>query len=344
MKIKTIIILVALFLCNNNMKGQKMETLTMKEQKIVLISASTARGDMQTLEAEANAALDAGLSVNEVKEVLCQLYAYCGFPRSLNALSTFQQVVKTRAEKGLKSLEGELPSPLPIGSSIDFGTANQTKLCGREVSGELFDFAPAIDYYLKAHLFGDIFGRDNLDWRTREVATIAALAAMQGVESQLNSHISIGKHNGLTDAQITDILRMAIPAFNQMFPQGVRNTAYAEYFVGESYLAPLTANKNLNVPISNVTFEPGCRNNWHSHTGGQILIVTAGCGWYQERGKAARALKAGDVVEIPANVEHWHGATVDSWFSHLSVGCNPQTNRNIWLEAVSDEEYSTLGK
>lgn len=128
------------------------------------------------------------------------------------------------------------------------------------------------------------------------------------------------------------------------FPTGEENKAYAQYFIGKSYLAPLTSDKDLNVPLSNVTFEPGCRNNWHSHTGGQLLIVVGGEGLYQERGKPARHLKPGDIVEIAPNVEHWHGATADNWFSHLATNGNPQTNQNTWLEAVSDEEFAEANK
>jgi len=114
---------------------------------------------------------------------------------------------------------------------------------------------------------------------------------------------------------------------------------YAKYFIGQAYLAPLTKNKDLNCPIANVTFEPGCRNNWHSHTGGQILVVIGGKGYYQAKGEPARLLLPGDVVEIPANVIHWHGAAPDSWFSHLAIEANPQYNQNTWLEAVDDEQY-----
>ena len=128
------------------------------------------------------------------------------------------------------------------------------------------------------------------------------------------------------------------------FPVGEENTGYAQYFTGKSWLAPLTTSKELNVPMSNVTFEPGCRNNWHSHTGGQLLIAVGGVGYYQERGKAARRLLPGDVVEIAPNVEHWHGAAPDSWFSHLAIACNPQTNQNTWLEVVNDEEYAEAVK
>lgn len=123
------------------------------------------------------------------------------------------------------------------------------------------------------------------------------------------------------------------------FPTGDENVRFEKYFTGKSWLAPLTTLKDLNVPIFNVTFEPGCRNNWHTHTGGQILIAVGGVGYYQERGKAARRLLPGEVVEITPNIEHWHGAAPDSWFSHLAIECNPQANRNTWLERVDDEEY-----
>ena len=138
-------------------------------------------------------------------------------------------------------------------------------------------------------------------------------------------------------------MKTEIPEISD-FLTGEENTGYAQYFTGKSYLATLTKNKDLNVPISNITFEPGCRNNWHKHTGGQILIVVGGEGLYQERGKSARHLKTGEIVEIAPNVEHWHGATLKNWFSHLGIVCNPTTNENVWLEPVTDEEYSEANK
>lgn len=135
-----------------------------------------------------------------------------------------------------------------------------------------------------------------------------------------------------------------VPQNISAFPVGKANTGFEQYFTGRSWLAPLTGNKDLNVPMSNVTFEPGCRNNWHSHTGGQLLIAVGGVGYYQERGKAARCLLPGDVVEIAPDIEHWHGAAPDSWFSHLAIGCNPQTNQNTWLERVDDQQYAEATK
>lgn len=129
--------------------------------------------------------------------------------------------------------------------------------------------------------------------------------------------------------------------FRQPFPQGAENPPEnARYFTGRSYLAPLSTDDALHCPVFNVTFEPGCRNNWHSHTGGQLLLVTAGRGYYQEQGRPARELLPGDVVEIAPNVVHWHGAAPDSWFAHLAVACNPQTNVNTWLDPVDDAQYA----
>ena len=128
--------------------------------------------------------------------------------------------------------------------------------------------------------------------------------------------------------------------FNQIFPLGEKNEAYAQYFTGQSYLAVLTQE---GVMSFNVTFEPGCRNNWHiHHKGGQILFCTSGTGWYQEEGKPARLLQPGDVVNIPAGVSHWHGATKDSWFSHIALSVPAEGATNEWREPVTDEEYNKL--
>ncbi len=124
------------------------------------------------------------------------------------------------------------------------------------------------------------------------------------------------------------------------FPIGEPNDAYAQYFIGQSYLAPLTTDR---VAVSNVTFEPGCRNNWHiHHVAGQILIVVGGRGWYQEWGKPAQELKPGDVVNIPPEVKHWHGAAKDSWFSHIAFSEPAEGASAEWLEPVDDVQYGQL--
>lgn len=131
-----------------------------------------------------------------------------------------------------------------------------------------------------------------------------------------------------------------------IFGIGEPNNAYKKYFIGQSYLKPLTDPNKTNVFLANVTFEPGCRNNWHIHHaksgGGQLLICTAGSGWYQEEGKEAISLKPGMVITIPANVKHWHGAKKDTWFSHIAVEVPGNETKNEWCEAVTDEEYEKL--
>jgi quercetin dioxygenase-like cupin family protein len=134
--------------------------------------------------------------------------------------------------------------------------------------------------------------------------------------------------------------RTKMSEFKQPFPLGEKNDAFAQYFTGQSYLAVLTKE---GVFSANITFEPGCRNNWHiHHKGGQILLCTAGEGWYQEEGKPAQQLKPGDVVNIPAEVKHWHGATKDTWFSHVAISVPTEGATNEWLSPVTDEEYSKL--
>ncbi len=132
-----------------------------------------------------------------------------------------------------------------------------------------------------------------------------------------------------------------------VFGKGSENTAYAQYFTGNSYLNPLTS-PACKPFFANVTFEPGCRNNWHVHRaakgGGQLLLCVAGSGWYQEWGKPARSLAPGDVVEIPAGVKHWHGAKKDSWFSHIAAELPGEGTSTEWLEPVSAQEYDTLEK
>ena len=128
-----------------------------------------------------------------------------------------------------------------------------------------------------------------------------------------------------------------------IFGQGEENSAFAQYFIGQSYLKLLTTER---VGVGNVTFEPGCRNNWHihhaRHGGGQLLICTAGSGWYQEEGKPAVSLEPGMVITIPAEIKHWHGAKADSWFSHIAIEVPGEETSNEWLEAVTDEVYGKL--
>lgn len=183
------------------------ETLSAKQQSIPLIASFMAASDMARLNTALSQGLDAGLTVNEAKEVLVQLYAYVGFPKSLNALGELLKVVEERKQRGIQDAPGHEPGrAIPVGAALlAAGKANQTKISGGAVQGPVFDFAPVINQYLQVHLFGDIFERDNLDWQSRELATVGALAATPGVEPQLRSHMGASMRVGLTEAQLRQL-------------------------------------------------------------------------------------------------------------------------------------------
>ena len=186
------------------------ETLSVRQRAIIPIAAFAAAGNMPRLRNALEQGLESGLTVSEIKEVLVQLYAYAGFPRSLNALGEFMRVLDARRGQGIQDKPGQEPShTAPTGEALlAVGTANQTALVGASVKGPLFEFAPAIDEYLKTHLFGDIFERDNLDWQSRELATLGMLSSLTGVESQLQSHMRISLNVGLTLNQLHQLTQV----------------------------------------------------------------------------------------------------------------------------------------
>lgn len=180
--------------------------LSAAQLAIAPIGATAAVGDIAGLERALERGLDAGLSISQTREILVQVYAYAGFPRSLNALNTLMKVLQARKQRGITDTEGTPPTALPADADLTaMGTETQTRLSGAPVKGPLFEFAPAIDHYLKAHLFGAIFARDNLDWRARELATVGMLSGMTGVEPQLQAHIRISLNAGLTAAQLRQL-------------------------------------------------------------------------------------------------------------------------------------------
>lgn len=236
---------------------------------------------------------------------------------------------------------------------------------GRNVLGE---FAPQFAELNDDVLFGKVWADDTLSPKIRSMLTITTLVSKGLVDSSFQYHAETAKTNGVTKAEMAALLTHiafyagwpnAWAAFRVVkeiyadsdsktggiFGLGEPNTAYAKYFIGNSYLKPLTS-PDKTVFMANVTFEPKCRNNWHIHCadkgGGQVLLCVDGNGWYQEKGKPARLLTAGDVVTIPANVEHWHGATKDSWFSHIAVEVPGTNTHTQWLSPVSDKEYNAL--
>lgn len=340
-----------------------METkyLSARQLHLATVASLEAQGDMVRLEPAINEALDGGVTINEMKEAFSQLYAYTGFPRSLNALGILNKVLDSRKAKGLKDNEGKAwqrPAEWDDAqTSLKLGTENQTKLSGRPFD---YDFCPQDDYYLKAHLFGDIFAGDQLSAADREIVTVAALASLKGVAPQLAAHKAGAVNMGNSQKQVDELMAYlsakglsqcdnAADANAGEWPKGNPNTAYAKFFIGDSHLAAVTP-KNLSadektvLPLANVTFEPGCRNNWHIHHGArQVLFCVSGKGWYQEWGKEPIELNAGDVIDIPEDVKHWHGAQKDSWFQHIATHVKTSGEEsNEWLEPVSDVQYNKL--
>lgn len=185
---------------NNN------QTLNAKEQSIVTISAFTAQGDLEQLRKALNKGLDAGLTVNESKEALAQLYAYCGFPRSLNGINTLMSVLEDRKKRGITDVEGKTATPInDAADKYERGRKTLETLTGQPQSRPakgFGEFSPTIDRFLKEHLFADVFDSDVLNYRQRELVTVSALAAMPGVEPQLEAHLSMGMNTGLTESQL----------------------------------------------------------------------------------------------------------------------------------------------
>lgn len=324
-----------------DMEGQ---TLSERQKDITLIASNTAKGDINELKNAFSESLDKKtLKVNEIKEILVQMYAYCGFPRSLNGIMAFLEVINKRKKSGIEDEIGAEGKTLATEINRNkYGEDIRAELTGSRNTGVYAKFVPVIDDYLKEHLFADIFARGVLNHQEREIATISALASRKGVEAQRDAHIKIGKNTGLQQTQIDEILKIASVLKNPLFGLGKKNEAYAKYFKGQSYLKGLS---HEGIHISNVTFEPGCRNNWHiHHGGGQILLCTDGRGYYQEWGKPAQELHSGDVVNIPADVKHWHGAAKNSWFTHIAIAVPVKEGKGSteWCEQVSDEEYNKL--
>ncbi len=246
-----------------------------------------------------------------------------------------------------------------------------TQTAGRK---QLGDFAPDFAHYNDDILFGENWNKGGINLKTRCIITVVALMSSGITDNSLVYHLQNAKDHGVTKAEIAAIVThvafyagwpkawavfnlaksvwtedvpaedaKAAHAASMVFPIGTPNNGFAQYFTGQSYLYPVS---NEQVSIFNVTFEPGCLNNWHIHHadkgGGQILVCVAGRGYYQEWGKDAVEMKPGDCVNIPTNVKHWHGAAPDSWFSHLAIEVPGENGSNEWLEPVDHTQYGGL--
>lgn len=353
-----------------NMNNQSLDT---KAQSVVTIAAFTANGDLEQLRKALNGGLDSGLTINETKEMLAQLYAYCGFPRSLNAINTLMSVVEDRKKRGITDKDGKTATPLTdTTDKYERGRKRLETLTGQPQSKPakgFGEFSPTIDRFLKEHLFADIFDSDVLSYQQRELITISALATMPGVQPQLESHLSIGMNTGLTVSQLNEVFDLIGKHIDEqqaeaarkslvkvtareeakmgttqsknddtIFPRGKR--APADYFTGTVYLQMLAEKTESNhYSLGSVTFEPGARSNWHTHPAGQTLIVINGEGLYQERGKPIKTISKGQTIVCNPNVEHWHGASPKTEMTHIAVTNDTGGGGVVWLKPVTDDEY-----
>ena len=323
------------------------QTMTERQKGLAACACLMAQGDLERLEPAVKMALDNGVTINELKEAFSQLYAYTGFPRSLNALGVLNKVLDNKQPSWQEGKPWKRPEIWDdAAKALKQGTEVQTKLSGRSFD---YNFCPQDDYYLKSHLFGDIFASDQLSAADREIVTVAALSGLEGVAPQLAAHkqgaVNMGNSQELVD-ELCAWLDSEGYTLRSKWPKGEPNP-YGKYFIGQSYLA------DVGGGVINVTFEPRCRNNWHiHHKAVQVLICVSGRGWYQEWGKGgwyqewgkdAVEMTPGTVIAIPAEVKHWHGAAKDSWFQHLTYHRDAQEGAsNEWLEPVTDEVYNKL--
>jgi quercetin dioxygenase-like cupin family protein/alkylhydroperoxidase/carboxymuconolactone decarboxylase family protein YurZ len=347
--------------------------LSGRQQAIIPIAAFIATGDLEKLRTAFNEGLNAGLTVNEIKEIIIQLYAYCGFPRALNASGIFSRVLEERKTRGITDIAGEEAGNLSAGkTSLEIGAEIQSDLTGRPLTTEpaADAFIPAIDRFLKSHLFGDIFGRGLLDYKDREIATVSALAVL-GVP-QLQSHIGVALRVGVTEAQMENLVSILETKVGRREGENARNVL--SRFSGTTTPEPADTSADPQVlvrredqpvnkapganfsgdvdvqfmfapneaaPFSGayVTFHPGARTAWHTHSAGQHIVVLSGVCWTQEWGKEKMTANPGDVVWCPPGVKHWHGASGDSTMTHFVITGTGNISRMEWLEKVSNEQY-----
>lgn len=353
------------------LRAQENQNLSERQKAIIPIAAFTGSGNMPQLETALGEGLEAGLTVNEIKELLVHSYAYAGFPRALNGINTFMAVLKQRKDQGITDPIGKEATPMPAGFDKNaYGHRIRNLLVGSDMSQRTSGysvFAPVIDRFLVEHLFGEIFYRDLLSHQDRQLVTVSILAAMTGTEAQLKTHLRICMNVGLSKAQIEDfveVLRQKVdapsaeratmtlddlvgtsPRLNppksvKVIKSGPPTTGAADHFTGK-----VTVESRFASEIPNgyrgaiVMFEAGARTAWHTHPLGQTLIVISGRGLVQSEGHSAQEILPGDVIWIPPNERHWHGAAPDSPLSHVAISAPLNDSTVEWMEPVTDEQY-----
>lgn len=329
-----------------------------KTREMVTVTSLTVQQTLPQLKSHINALLNTGATPLEVREIIYQCAPFIGFPKTLNAIEIMNQVF---IEKGI-NLPLEYAATTDETNRYNLGKNIQNPIYGDEIEQALNSvpnkMGKDVSNLLTEVCFGDFYTRKGLDIKTRELLVLAILTTTGNTDT-LNSHIKGNLKIGNSKETIAAVIIQCMPytgfpnaikalkvlqddktdELNQPFKKGKINP-YNQFFTGTTHLNMLVEKDDIwNSSIGNVTFNKGSRTNWHKHSGGQILLVTAGEGRYQEKGKPIQILKQGDVVKIPINVVHWHGAAPNSDFAHISIETNIPNNQTTWLEPVKDNEY-----
>ena len=349
---------------------EESQSLDKRQAAMIPIAALTASGDVKTLNDALKVGLENGLTVNEIKEIFIHSYAYAGFPRALNGIMTFMDVAAERKAQGITDEIGREATPLPDDYSANsYGHQVRNALVGRDMSNRTSGYAgfvPTIETFLVEHLFADIFYRDVLTVKDRELLTISMLSAMPGAEAQLTSHMKLSLRVGYSPAQLLEFTRIlkdsvsqdsAIRASNVLRSVAnidannetilhviVNNDSTVTQGSPANFSGVAKVSSRFTSPIDGhyrgalVEFEAGSRTAWHTHPKGQTLVIISGKGLVQNEGGDIQEMLPGNVITIPPNTRHWHGAAPDSSMSHIAISTPDNGDTVTWMELVSQEQ------
>ena len=349
---------------------EESQSLDKRQAAMIPIAALTASGDVKTLNDALKVGLENGLTVNEIKEIFIHSYAYAGFPRALNGIMTFMDVAAERKAQGITDEVGREATPLPEDYNANsYGHQVRNALVGQDMSNRTTGYAgfiPTIETFLVEHLFADIFYRDVLTVKDRELLTISMLSAMPGAEAQLTSHMKLSLRVGYSPAQLLEFTRILKDSVSQDSAIRASNVlrSVANIYANIETMPHVIVNNDSTVtqgspanfsgvakvssrftsPIDGhcrgalVEFEAGSRTAWHTHPKGQTLVIISGKGLVQNEGGDIQEMLPGNVITIPPNTRHWHGAAPDSSMSHIAISTPDNGDTVTWMELVSQEQ------
>lgn len=350
---------------------EESQSLDKRQAAMIPIAALTASGDVKTLNDALKVGLENGLTVNEIKEIFIHSYAYAGFPRALNGIMTFMDVAAERKAQGITDEVGREATPLPEDYNANsYGHQVRNALVGQDMSNRTTGYAgfvPTIETFLVEHLFADIFYRDVLTVKDRELLTISMLSAMPGAEAQLTSHMKLSLRAGYSPAQLLEFTRILKDSVSQDSAIRASNVlrSVANIYANIETMPHVIVNNDSTVTQGSpanfsgvakvssrftslidghyrgalVEFEAGSRTAWHTHPKGQTLVIISGKGLVQNEGGDIQEMLPGNVITIPPNTRHWHGAAPDSSMSHIAISTPDNGDTVTWMELVSQEQF-----